>query len=313
MKTTVSHRFGKTGLRLSRLLPIGTCLLMAAVAPVQGQIIADFVDGGSHASQINNKVDAYRGMVGDGWTSRWVLRNDYGSGGSYGSVAVVSDGALWTGNRLKLTPNGNATGTGFGVSRQYTSHGAVNISQPLMISFQVSFDDLGAFLNTSSNQIFIGENNTDAISATTTTTWFVQAFGGPDPAQNLTKVGYETAKQGQWNLGDGSGFVPTGLLLEENVLYSFTLALDPANHTYTVRMTNGTQVFQSGILHFRSEQVLGRTLVFGQQYVATEGATFSFGHIAIVPEPSAIGLASIGLVLGAFQLYRHRRTLILPF
>lgn len=306
MKTnTKLHIPGKT-LGSSLYLMGLTAILTLSPAALTAQVVADFAGGGSHQNQVNNVVDAYRGMVGEGWTNRWVLRNNYGSG-SMGSVAVVNGGTLWSGNRLQLTPSNNATGTGFGVSRTYSSYGSMDITKPVRISFQVSIEDLGTFLDTSRNEIFIGENNTDSMNRTGTTSWYVQAFGGNDPDEHLTRPGYETARQMQWNFGNGDLFVPTGIILQTNVLYSFEVNLNPANYTYTVKLSDGTTTFISEILGFRSEEALGRTLAFGQLYSETEGATWSFGHISIIPEPTTTALVAMGTILLVFTQRRKFR------
>jgi len=297
---------------IQALLPsvtFGVALILSGWnSTATAEIVANF-----EAGNTNTAVDGYTGMAGNGWTGGWALRNNYGSG-SMGSVGVVDDGTLWDGNRLQLTPSNNATGTGFGVSREYTSYGDVNINQPITISFQVSFDDLGDFLETPSNFIYIGQQGTTSLNRVAGgTAWYLYAFGGDDPTLHPAGAGssFNTARQMQWNVGagDGSTLLPTDIYIEEDVLYTFTLSINPAEFTYTLLLSNGTETFESGTLNFfGGDQATGTTLVFGQRYAVEEGATFSVGNIAIIPEPSAFGMLLLGTSAMSFLCCRKRRT-----
>lgn len=304
-------RRGTGGLRLCGILTIA----WMAASSLQAQIVARFADGNTE-----NEVDGYKGKAGNGWSTAWEQRG-YASSGSasaaIGSISVVNDGTLWDTNRLKVTPSNNATGTGASVGRAYNRvYEDFDAGNPVEISFRFSFDDLGSFLSTSSNNIFIGENTANSGNPTSGTAWFLLGFGGT--SYNAAPTGsssYATARQGQWNLSLGpTGYVPTGIRLQADVLYTFTLSIYPStgagvDSTYTVHLTNGTNSFQSGILKFRNEKELGGMLVFAETYASGQGATFSIGNISIsqIPEPSSVALLLVPLTTIGLTAYRQRR------
>ncbi len=292
---------------LSKLALGALITASSACIPLQAQIIVDFAGGGSNTSPETSVVDAFSGKAGLGWDTAWETRT-YGTG-ALGSAQVLATGAIWGGdNHLTVTPSNNGTSTGVSLARSYESFGLVSLNKPITISFQFAIDNLGTFLSTASNEIFIGENGTNSANRTSGSSWVLQAFGGSNTNQSPGKgSAYSTARQGQWNLGtSANGFVPTGILLQQNVMYTFTLDINPTTYDYTVSLSNGITTFQSGLLDFHSNQVLGRYIVFGEQYATGQGATYSFGNLSIIPEPTGIGLAAIGLTLLGTVGYRRR-------
>ncbi len=279
---------------------VAACLL--TTLPLQAQIIANFADGNTEEA-----VDGFIGKAGGGWRGEWEYRG-YASSGSasaaVGSVTVVNDGTLWSGNRLKATPSNNATGTGISIGRSYGAEdGGIDLTKPISISFQFSFDDLGTFLSSSGNNVFIGENSANSGNRTTGTSWHIMGFGGNNltAAPNMGSSSYNTARQGQWNIGNDQIYIPTGILLAEDVLYTFTISITPSNDagaksSYYVHLTDGTNTFTSDQFLFRSAQDLGRMLVFAETYTSTQGATYSIGNISIsqIPEPSGVAFVLLG-------------------
>ncbi len=313
-----ANRFQRSPRRKGGRLLYGIlATMLMAVLPLQAQIIANFADGNT-----TDEVDGYMGKAGNGWSGSWGQRgyatpnNTANRNAAFGSVGVVNDGTLWDTPRLKVTPSNNTTGTGVGVSRPYHQVSEyVDARMPVMISFQFSIDDLGSFLSTPTNQIFIGENGGDSGNRTTTSAWYIQGFGGTNYAEAPGGSSFSTARQGQWNFGLGGDlYEPTGIRLEAGVLYTFTLSIYPStgegvDSTYTAYLTNGTDNYQSGILKFRSEEELGRTIVFAESYVAGQGATYSLGNISIaqIPEPSSVALLLMAAVAIGGTVYRQRQ------
>ncbi len=294
---TTAHQILKAGF---------VATLLAVPTLSHGDIVANFSGGGSSSSPVTDHYDAWTGMAGGGWSTAWELRNNYsGSGTGAPTFEVISTpSTLWSGPRLQVTPVETRQKWSIGRSYDFDSLGSSQIS----ISFQISIDDLGTFLSTPTNSLFIGENNTNTGNLTTSTSWFLAAFGGSNPNGNVsTSSNYRGAKQAQWNVGIGGSdaYVPTGILLQEDTLYTFTLTLDSASYTYTLTLTDGTNTFTSGLLTFRSENPLGRTLVFAEDTEMGQNLGFSLGNIVIAPVPEVS--SSLLMLTGVTALLVRRQ------
>ncbi|HWL52447.1 MAG TPA: PEP-CTERM sorting domain-containing protein [Chthoniobacteraceae bacterium] len=296
-----------TRILFSRLFTL--CLaatLLPVATPAHGApIIARFTHGGSSASTVTSEVDAWSGKTGDGWTSIW-------NRSSTTTEVISAASPIWGANpRLQITPS-SATSTSGHVNRIYDpAYVTPAANAPIVISFDLSIDDLGDFLNTASNHFFLAQSNSASTNYTSNTNWLIYGYGGTDPESAVAESGpLATAMQGQWNLMTGgnstNSYIPTGVALAEGVLYSFTLTLDRVNQSYSVLLTDGTTTFQSDPLSFYNTNGNFLTrLVFSQNYQLNQNAIYSIGNIRIVPEPSSLALIA-GAVAGIAALHRRR-------
>lgn len=247
---------------------------LMAVSVAHGEIVASFADGGSGENPVSNQYDAWPGAAGGGWKGGWGLRYNGGSGDH--SIAVQKGGRGWQGAHLKITPA--PTRPHWSVYREYDL--STLDSDVITISFNISVDDLKAFKTTASNRIFIGENGGSSPNITSSTTWFLAAFGGTNPQSGS---GVDGGLQAQWNVGSKDRYFGTGVLLRENKVYSFTITLNHTKRTYTVAISDGGKRYVSGQLEFHSDQPLGRTIVFAQQVAEGQVAGISIGNLVISP------------------------------
>ncbi len=282
-------------------LCLAAAFLPFATAAHGAPIIARFTHGGSSSSTVTSEVDAWTGQIGDGWSSVWAR--------SSATTEVISTASpIWGANpRLQITPGG----TGGHVNRIYDPDYVAPIATlPITISFDLSIDNMGDFLNTATNHFFLAQSNSASSNPTSNTNWLIYGYGGTDSDAAVGESGLlATAKQGQWNLLDRSNnsYVPTGIALTQGVLYSFTLTLDRVNKSYSVWLTDGTETFRSDSLSFyNTNGNFVSRLVFSQNYQGSQSAIYSISNIGIIPEPSVLALVvGAGAVVGLAALRRR--------
>lgn len=172
----------------------------------------------------------------NGWAEAW----QWGGGTLEYRTEGPIDGA---GPYLRLTAPGGSRN----FMRQFQSGTNLDISQPHFIrwKFRLADDNFAANFTVFNDRVQFFGRNTSRLTASTDSSinWSVMATGAESSAGSGISAG-----QTFWVFDnvDGTGnlilgnYVDTQVALIPNNIYVFNLRLDPAQHTYTVAMTNET-------------------------------------------------------------------------
>ncbi len=290
-------------------------LIASAPSLASADIIANFTGGNGTAS-----VDQYQGTAGSGWSTAWKAI----VGGTFTATnTVVSANPLnSSGNYLSvsLTNNANlqwAPYACWSAFRQYENNGNVSLTSDHVLQFDYRVDSLPTGWGTSQQdriEIFDNSYNTlggDQPWLDETSSWFATALG---------TVTANTSLSGKWLFGDFDGsdttwnwntkIVNSGIAVEANKVYSFTISLHPTTDTYDVAVTDGTNSFSATDLGFRNDAGPTGKLNWAMRLSDT-GDTGAFSldsvNISTIPEPASLTIlvtAVLGLICYAWRKRR---------
>ena len=266
--------------------------VIAAVAPLVGQISADFTAG-----QDGDPAGAYAGDVSGGWNTPWLTKSNFG--GPILRDVVNSSPLAGGGNYLQVSVTqhgGGKTRSMVGVARQYAGSpvNGVNRMYSHSISFDFRLDECSGF-DSADDNITIGDatDTTTTSGVGATSSFLIRAFGG----------GQGKASPGKWAIYNGNKkgggydpnlFVDTGVTLRVGVLYSFTLRLNPPNKTYTVTISENGKTYVSPEMGYRCQGFGNGVISFLREGSAGDYTSFSLDNISINPIYSALAGASPG-------------------
>jgi hypothetical protein len=266
------------------LLAVVTTL--AASTPLaSAAVIADFSGGNGTATP-----DQYVGTAGDGWSGAWAQPT--GLSGTVVNTTPLNGG----GNYLQA--NLSNTTAGLFINRSWDD-AAVSYTDPLTISWSFRFDSPLTNFTVAADTIgFL-----DGVGATST--FQINALGlGSGTAPTRTWVFYDGNQDG--GAFNANNYVSSGMALVSGTVYDFSVTLDPSTRTYVGTVSNGITTFTSDPLGFRTSAFSANGSVqFGmRQSAGTDNFQFSLDSVQIVPEPSALALAMLGLA--GLSLRRRR-------
>ncbi|MBC8008623.1 MAG: Ig-like domain repeat protein [Burkholderiales bacterium] len=248
-------------------------------SPPAGVVRARFSDGvGSFWPQ------QYPGVAGDGWAGAW-------SGTVNANVSGASAAPLRadTGVYLSVARTGGSGSTLDGIVRQW-SNATRPTDQFSRITFDVRLDSPAAVFNNGSDNLTLTIRSITGATSGPESTFFVRTFGAPTGLLATREWGVYSG-DGVSNVYNAARFVPTGLICEPGVTYTFTVDLfgasgagttgGKAHGTYDVTISDGTTTVQVLGSRFRSTAYSsGGFLSFSSgQNLATDNLTFSVDSI----------------------------------
>lgn len=276
-------------------------LLSFAALPASAAIVSEFSGGNG------NGVDSFPGSAGAGWQGGWSTVTDKTT-----ASATVLTGSPVNGGGNYLSASSVPLGTGTAVAawgRQYGGAGgglSLSQSQTISWSFRIdeSQDSLANNFTTGNDRYQFFGTTAPANSSGAANEWFVFA-SGDNPA---AVPGFVANHWGFYNGGSSStafnsgSFIDSGITAVSGQTYSFTIVTDPLSKTYVGSISiNGSVAFTSAPLNWRSYSTNptssgGYFFAGVSADAAGESRSFSLDGINIVPEPSALLLASTGLL-----------------
>ncbi|RRJ98999.1 hypothetical protein Ga0100231_000715 [Opitutaceae bacterium TAV4] len=291
MKTTITRSVAT----LAALLALST--LPAAAAT----IIADFTGGAG----TTNASHQFEGKSGEGWKTAWSTA----STNTTLTTALVADDYL----KVSVAVAGDSTPRRSSLNRAYNSGSTATIdtTATYTLTFDLRFDDLTGF-STKDDYIGIFDSPTRQTSV---------AVGGVANSWAFQITG--NSKTIQWNSGSKDGgvanFVSSGVIVETGKLYTFTVTVNPTDHSYIASIvTDGApaSTVTSSALGFRSAAAdlgdAGRyfhinTLMDG----TTDSWSYAFSGLTIsqtsIPEPAITTVWLAGAITILAAAFRRRR------
>ncbi len=264
-------------------LPTVLTVILPFVLPARSAIVANFDAGNTTSS-----VDGFNGMSGSGWGTAWITKTD---GAAITSVTVTNASVMTAGGgnyfNFGYSSPGSLSSTSGGISRQYGGGtSGVTLTQTVQYSF-----------------LFRPE-----ITSTDYRYTFFDATGAqPSTGSNCTWTIVGTSSGWQWINGDRAGgqtVVSSGLSIISGDTYLFTVTADASTGSWigaVQDLTLGSSAVTSSTLYFRSSaSSLGGYLTIGVSdgNASTTGTYgFSLDSISIVPEPTAMALNLMALVI----------------
>jgi len=279
----------------SLLILAGSWICLVALGSfAHGQVMSTFEKQTQELDEVGS--GNFPGTPGDGWQDAWKVRRylagDNKSSNRIEGIGVVETSIAGLPKAIRLQPLEDRPDVGVGVSRAYESTPDLDISQPYRIALQVFLSRVpDKKASPADTFIFIGENGTDAVNPTSGTTWMLQGFMGASSKNRVVTSKQDhvlyPARQSQWNLVDapvGSEtplYLPTGIVLEQDKLYSIEILINPSDATYRCQIKSDTQEYTSDVLHYDGSKPLGRNLVIGSRYPAGNPFQLFVGEIKI--------------------------------
>jgi hypothetical protein len=305
-------------------------------------IVAYFDGGGSDATPVTNVVDAYTGMVGDGWSSEWTRMT---SRGGNPTVQVLNSSELTTGsgNYLDIVSPADSDGeTRASVCRGYNDGATIDITKPIQYKMTVRINED----TTSSSATFdhwdrdhyqiVEYTRSDSSTSGSRYGWGIVAHGMAENARDG-----ETVDQAEWRFADTSNYAAfseygltqssfpldggTGIYAVQGGVYEMTVQVNPdlgtghGNWSASIEVLDdpyGYNAAKGGVTYYsrsnmtwrKSSDLPGGWLNF---YTWTKSVddtrAWSIDNIEIsqIPEPSTMVLLLIGM-LGASSIRRRR-------
>ena len=276
--------------------------LVVGISTAEGAIVANFTGGAGSAS-----VDQYPGIGGDGWTTAWVENNDTNVFAEILSGSQLNGG----GNYLSIT---NTVASSNGVRRSYETTGEVDLTQPHVIRFDWRFSGNYDHFNAVGDRFYIGDGSIASGGQGSSTAFNIRAHGDERDTANAKEWAvYNGTQDGGSVADDHTKWVNTGMLMEHNVVYAFTITVDPANLEYDVSIFNGTTtvaVNDMGFNKLNANPLTGVLFFMSNKSTSADSLTFGFDSVSIsaVPEPTSLGLASCAAAIMGLVSRRGRRS-----
>ncbi len=261
------------------------------------------------AAIIVEDFDNFPGSAADpGWLTGWVT--------SGGNSTTSNVNPLHGGGQYVTITNGSSTGNqNFGIRRQL---------DPTVLDPQarhtVAWDfrlESGASIydgpNNTNNRLHFGATTNNDIGSNANWTWLVGLVGSDadygNAAAGRTFYAYDRTQNPGSNGFFGSGnLLDTGVVLNEDEIYSFRVVVDPDLQSYDLTIVSDSgQAFTASGLGFRNQDpnALADRLVFAGNLPAgaADRASFSIDNLVLTPEPGR----AILLLLGGLGLLARRR------
>lgn len=264
--------------------------LIAAGNTSKAAIVANFDDGAGSTS-----VDQYPGVAGDGWGTDWVTTAN--ASGEILSGSPLNGG----GNYLSVS---TSLASSQGVYRTYTNFDGVDLTKKHVIQFDWRFSGNYDQLDQNTDRLYISDGTAASNGQASSTAFNIRVHGAARGTANAKEWAVFDGNQDGADITTADNqWVNTGMTMERDVVYSFTITLDPENRSYDVSIDNGTMTVTvtdlgfnrstfdvSGTLHFRTlKSTGGDNLTFG----------FDSVQIAPVPEPTSLGLMACAAAMMA--------------
>ncbi|MBX3741428.1 MAG: hypothetical protein KF712_10585 [Akkermansiaceae bacterium] len=265
---------------------------------------------GFSSAALTDNFDTYPNG-GTGWAAGWVESETNGT--PAGNARV--DGSLLTTSPLNgggsyLSVTTAVQSTTMGIRRNMGSTAA----SPYTLTFDWRLDSSMSNFTHYNDRIHIGATSGTGAAdfgSNLSFAWLIGVVGADDTANSNPFNDGEwyfynnqsTTANGAFNTNN---MTMTGIQLAQDVIYSFTVTVDPTAQTYRVIMTDGTATFDSasvvpGGMNFRNQVNAGSTastLVFGGATNSTaDQLTWSLDNLNIIPEPSSAFLAALSGLL----------------
>ncbi len=214
---------------LLSVLALGGLLLAGTPAQAEcTQCVTAYFEGGA------GSVDTYKGKAGDGWAGPWVETTWHGTGYDTLTNANPVDSGYYVNFALKCTISNNGSGA---ISRDYGYDAdenpcGIDLTEEHCVDFKIRFDyELDTF--TASNDMIsvfdAWSSGATPPSAAPYQTWGIGAIGG---YLNTDWIVYARDNgAAYWH--------DTGLPLVEGQVVDCSLAIDPANNTWEVKIDAG--------------------------------------------------------------------------
>ncbi|MEO8615214.1 MAG: DUF4082 domain-containing protein [Luteolibacter sp.] len=211
---------------------------------------ARFTDGtGTTAPQ------QFSGSLGDGWVAGWGV-----SSAAAGTAALVSPLKPATNTYLQVARTGGTTSQE-GVWRQWSTTTRPD-NQFARLTFDVRLDSSTAVFDTVYDNLSICSRSASGASIGNDAAFFIRAYGAATGPLQAREWGVFNGDPGQVNGFDVNRFLPTGMIIQPGVTYTFTIDLYGADAggnsegrihgTYDVTISNGTSSVKINGAGFRS-------------------------------------------------------------
>jgi len=248
-------------------------------------IVAGFDDGAG-----TTLVDQYTGVAGSGWTTAWSAPN---------ATASVSSASQLNSGGNYLTVSTNSAGNG-GVRRSYADFDGVDLTAEYVVSFDWRFDGDFTEFASGPDRLSIADGSAGGAGESPSNTFFIRAHGDDRGVANGKEWAlYNGGQDGATDVDDDL-WVNSGMSFADDVVYSFTVTVDPVNRTYDVTIDNGTTDVTVTDLGFWSSEFSGKgTLNFvNRKSSSADDLSYSIDSISIaVPEPASVALLGAGMLL----------------
>jgi len=278
-------------------------VVLMTTAPLSAAVVtAEFVDGSTDGTPVTDKVDAYPGMAGGGWTGPWTEKT-----GTVTYTVVTDDSApldAGTGKYLDLTTLSSSTTEGGSVARAYTAFGnGIDVTEPHSVEFKyrINEDIIGGTFNSSSDRYQLFDTDDQSVSANDDSSWIIGCYGGSASWLDGSKVGH-------WVVFNGGGHddpvdttfsdarnLDTGIAVQPATTYDFHIDIDPENYAWDVTIGSGgtplydsTDTHPNGLGWRTSGNLVGGMPTFGS-YCRSSGETraYALDSLTITGAPNA--------------------------
>ncbi|MCC5850156.1 MAG: PEP-CTERM sorting domain-containing protein [Verrucomicrobia bacterium] len=297
-----------------------TAILASIACFAFGTVSADilplrFDDGNGTSS-----VDQFAGTGGDGWAGGWVSRNPQTDNMT---TNVVNTNPLTTGGGNYLSVSGSSGTSGndnrfYNIGRQYNDSTGLALDAYHEVSFEFRLDSVieGRLSHVNTYFNFMDRPGTvtgDLNDFGGDGRWLIRNYpgtAGPTGTGQANFLLYDGEK-------DGGGFntdrfVDSGVTLNLEDVYRFTILLNPEEGEWQARIQNLTANtdYLSDVLGFRTDATSASgELLFGfRDRSGGVNPTYSFDNVTVaIPEPGTLVLLGIAGVAGLIGFRRRKR------
>jgi trimeric autotransporter adhesin len=199
----------------------------------------------------SSSSDQYPGVSGSGWSTAW---SSSSAGDTINTATVASSSPLNSGgNYFSYSDTSTAANGLAGIGRAYSTSGfGVDTGAGYTITFDYRLDAGLSNFTSINDRIAIFGDSAQNFGTQNGNTWVASVYGATDGALAAKDWGFENSDK----MADGDQtFVDTGMPLVQGTVYHFVINVNPSALTYTATLSNGTSVYDSGQLGFRTNTV----------------------------------------------------------